>query len=167
MSDPFIGEIRMFGGNFPPAGWAFCDGQTLVISQNDVLFALIGTTYGGDGQETFALPDLRGRVPIHQTQTHPIGERAGTEQVTLTQPQMPAHTHPLLGSTAPASPLALPAGSVLASNAASALYDTNPTQSMSAAAVTVTGSSQPHDNMAPYLCISFIISLFGIFPTPA
>ncbi len=129
-----------------------------------MLFTLIGTTYGGDGQETFALPDLRGRIPIHQAPGHTLGDRAGTEQVTLTQPQMPAHTHALLGSTDPASPLALPAGSVLASNAAAALYDANPTQSMSGSAVTVAGGSQPHDNMARYLCISFIISLFGVFP---
>ena len=165
MSLPFVGEIRMFGGNFPPAGWALCNGQMLAISQNDVLFSLIGTTYGGDGQETFALPDLRGRIPVHTGQGHTLGEAAGSEQVTLTQQQIPAHTHALLASAGPASPVALPAGSVLASNAAAALYDANPSQNMSGSAVTAAGGSQPHENMAPYLCISFIISLFGIYPS--
>jgi microcystin-dependent protein len=165
MSTPFVGEIRMFGGNFAPAGWAFCMGQLLPISENETLFVLIGTTYGGDGESTFALPDLRGRVPIHQGQGHTIGEMGGTEQVTLTQQQIPSHTHAMFGSTNPASPLALPAGSVVAGNAATPLYDGAPTQNMSANAVTGAGGSQPHDNMAPYLCISFIISLFGIFPS--
>jgi len=167
MAQPYVGEIRMFGGNFAPVGWAFCDGQLLAISENETLFNLIGTTYGGDGQQTFAVPDLRGRVPIHQGGGRIIGQIEGAEQVTLTPQQMPAHTHSLFASADQASPLALPAGSVLASNAQTPLYDVNSTQNLSASAIGSAGASQPHDNMAPYLCVNFIISLFGIFPSPS
>ena len=166
MAQPYVGEIRMFAGNFAPAGWMFCEGQILPISENETLFQLIGTTYGGDGESTFALPDLRGRVPIHQGNGFILAESGGAEQVTLTQQQIPSHTHPMFGSADPASPLVLPAGGVVASNAAAPLYDSVPTQSMSPSAVGGAGGSQPHDNMAPYLCVSFIISLFGIFPSP-
>ena len=177
MSNPFVGEIRMFGGNFAPAGWHMCDGSVLSIAENDVLFTLIGTTYGGDGQETFALPDLRGRIPIHQGQglggsEHAIGESAGTESVTLSVTQMPGHTHVLRGSTSIATPLAGPLGSETAdTTASSATYD-QPTSSngltpMSPLAVGGAGGSQPHNNMAPYLCVTFIISLFGIYPSRA
>jgi microcystin-dependent protein len=166
MAQPYVGEVRMFAGNFAPAGWAFCDGQLLSISENETLFTLIGTTYGGDGQQTFAVPDLRGRVPIHQGGSHVIGELEGSEHVTLTQQQMPLHTHAMLASLDPASPQALPAGSVTASNAATPLYDVNPTVNLSAGAVGNAGASAPHENMAPFLCVSFIISLFGIYPSP-
>jgi microcystin-dependent protein len=166
MAQPYVGEIRMFAGNFAPAGWMFCEGQLLPISENETLFQLIGTTYGGDGQSTFALPDLRGRVPIHQGNGFIVAESGGVEQVTLTAQQIPSHTHPLFGSASPASPLALPAGSLVASNAATPFYDTAATQNMSPQAVAGAGGSQPHENMAPYLCVNFIISLFGIFPSP-
>jgi microcystin-dependent protein len=165
MSQPYVGEIRMFAGNFAPAGWAFCDGQLLPISENETLFNLIGTTYGGDGQQTFALPELRGRIPIHQGGGRIIGQMEGSEQVTLTQQQMPAHAHAMHGSADQASPFALPPGSVMASNALTPLYDANPVSDLSASAIGSAGASQPHDNMAPYLCVNFIISLFGIFPS--
>lgn len=169
MGQPFIGEIRMFAGNFNPNGWAFCDGQLMPISENDALFTLIGTTYGGDGQETFALPNLQSRIPIHQG-TGPgltnrvLGEAAGVEQVTLTTQQIPAHNHAFLASTAPGTQNA-PAGEVLASGSNVLIYKpATPTQPMAAQSVTPVGGSQPHDNMHPFLCINYIISLFGIFP---
>ena len=169
MSQPFIGEIRMFGGNFAPAGWAFCDGQLIPISENDALFTLIGTTYGGDGQETFALPNLQSRVPIHagtgpSGTTYQLAEMAGTEQETLTVQQIPSHTHAFLGSTTAAT-LTSPKDSVVATSAQVA-YLTIATASvaMNANAITPAGGSQPHENCQPFLCINFIISLFGIFP---
>ncbi len=174
MSQPYVGEIRMFGGNFAPAGWAFCDGQLLPISENDTLFTLIGTTYGGDGQETFALPDLQGRVPIHQgqgpgiTNNYVIGEKAGVESVTINTNTMPAHNHPMIAtnSAAQLSPanaaMATPTGSQggLRTYSAAVPNTTLHPQSISAA-----GGSQPHENIMPSLAVSFIISLFGIFPT--
>lgn len=166
MAQPYVGEVRMFAGNFAPAGWMLCEGQLLPISENETLFQLIGTTYGGDGESTFALPDLRGRVPVHQGLGFVLAEAGGAETVTLTQAQMPSHTHTLTASTDAASPLALPAGSVLGANAATPLYDAVPIQNMSPVAVTSAGASQPHENIAPYLCVNFIISLFGIFPSP-
>jgi microcystin-dependent protein len=169
MSQPFIGEIRMFGGNFAPAGWAFCAGQLIPISENDALFTLIGTTYGGDGQETFALPNLQSRVPIHtgtdpKGTTYQLGEMAGTEQETLSTQQIPSHTHAFLGSTTAAT-LTSPKDSVVATSAQVA-YLTIATASvaMNANAITPAGGSQPHENCQPFLCINFIISLFGIFP---
>jgi microcystin-dependent protein len=167
MSQPFVGEIRMFGGNFAPVGWAACDGALLAIAQNDVLFALIGTTYGGDGQQTFALPDLRGRIPIHQGNGHTIGESAGTETVTLLTTQIPSHTHALVGSTASAVSRN-PAGSVLA-HTTRAIYGAGASVAMAGGAVQSAGGAgagaAPHDNTQPFLCVTFIISLFGIFPT--
>lgn len=160
---PYLGEIRMFAGNFAPAGWAFCDGRTLAISENDALFTLIGTTYGGDGQETFNLPNLQSRLPMHFSGSHPLAETAGTEQVTLTVNQVPAHAHPQVGSGNNAGETA-PGGNVLGV-AASDIYVTGgPFVALAPAAVSPTGGSQPHENMQPFLCISFIISLFGIFP---
>ena len=167
MSNPFVGEIRMFGGNFAPAGWAFCQGQLMAISENDTLFNLIGTTYGGDGQTTFALPDLQSRVPMHQGNGFTIGEKAGVESVTLTTSQIPAHSHvpqcnQNAGSTASA------ANSLWAANATVAVptYATvAPNAAMDPAAVGLTGGSQPHDNMVPFLGINFILSLFGVFPS--
>lgn len=170
MSQPYVGEIRMFGGNFPPNGWAFCNGQTVAISQNDTLFNLIGTTYGGDGQQTFGLPDLQGRLPIHQgsgpgLSTYVIGQKAGVETVTLTTQQIPSHTHPMAASTALA-PSPDPTNNIPAQPVALNLYFSDIAGSaLAAQAVLPAGGSQPHDNMMPYACISFIISLYGIYPS--
>jgi microcystin-dependent protein len=168
MAQPYVGEIRMFAGNFAPAGWMFCEGQLLPISENETLFQLIGTTYGGDGESTFALPDLQGRVPIHQGNGFNLAQIGGAEEISLTVQQVPAHSHPLLGSTAAASTNA-PANNVFAGSSGSTVfpYGTDqPTTSLQAASVTGVGGSQPHTNFQPYLCVDFIISLFGIFPSP-
>jgi microcystin-dependent protein len=169
MPEPFVGEIRMFGGNFAPAGWAFCDGQTIPISENDVLFTLIGTTYGGDGQETFNLPNLQSRVPIHQGtlagNTYTLGEMAGVESVTLTVQQIPVHTHAVIvtntngtGST--------PGSNIFAQSPSIKMYSSAaPNTPLNNLVVTADGGSQPHENCQPFLCINFIISLFGVFPT--
>jgi len=166
VAQPYVGEIRMFAGNFAPAGWMFCEGQLLPISENETLFNLIGTTYGGDGQSTFALPDLRGRLPIHQGNSFILAETGGAEEITLTVQQMPAHIHPFLASGALGN--ALDAVNNLLSNSQGALpYRADfTTVDMSAQAITSTGGSQPHTNFQPYLCVDFIISLFGIFPSP-
>ena len=165
MAQPYVGEIRMFAGNFAPEGWMFCDGSLLPISENETLFALIGTTYGGDGQSTFALPDLRGRIPVHQGNSHTLGEASGVEEVTLTTQQIPAHTHPLLAANAVAND-PNPTNNVLGESSAISLYQSgNPAAAMAAGSITSTGGSQPHTNFQPYLCINFIISLFGIFPS--
>lgn len=172
MSQPYVGEIRMFGGNFAPAGWAFCDGQLVSISDNETLFQLIGTTYGGDGQVSFGLPDLRGRLPVHMGSgpgltPRTIGEMGGQESVTVTTSQILAHSHALLASSATAN-AGSPSGNVPAASTSIDLYTTaDPTDAMAATALAGTGGSQPHDNMMPYLCISFIISFFGIFPSPS
>jgi len=164
MAQPYVGEIRMFAGNFAPAGWMFCEGQLLPISENETLFNLIGTTYGGDGQSTFALPDLRGRLPMHMGDGFILAETGGVESVTLTVQQIPAHSHPMLASL-DIPPLSSPQNN-LTGQAASKLYRAgNPTVALNAGAVGPTGGSQPHDNFQPYLCIDFIISLFGIFPS--
>jgi microcystin-dependent protein len=169
MGQPFVGEIRMFGGNFAPAGWMFCDGQLLPISENEVLFQLIGTTYGGDGQETFALPNLQSRIPLHfgtgsDGISYTLGEAAGVEQVTLTTQQTPIHTHALLASLDPQN-ATNPTGSLLAQPGQIQPYiESTANTAFNANAVTPAGGSQPHENMMPFLCISFIISLFGIFP---
>ncbi|MCX6982625.1 MAG: tail fiber protein [Verrucomicrobia bacterium] len=166
MGQPYVGEIRMFGGNFAPAGWAFCDGSLLAISENDVLFSLIGTTYGGDGQNTFALPDLRGRLPVHQGAGFVLAQSGGVEAVTLTVNQIPAHTHPLVGAAAPGDQVS-PAGNVLAHSFSVTPYVNDvPTGAMNPGTVASAGGNQPHENMQPFLCVSFIISLFGIFPSP-
>ncbi len=171
MAQPYVGEIRMFAGNFAPAGWMFCDGQLLPISENETLFQLIGTTYGGDGESTFALPDLQSRVPIHMGTgkdgaTYQLAEASGTEQETLTIQQMPSHTHAFLGSSTAAT-LTSPKDSVVATSA-QVDYLTIATASvaMNSNAITPAGGSQPHENCQPFLCINFIISLFGIFPSP-
>jgi microcystin-dependent protein len=169
MSDPYVGEIRMFGGNFAPAGWAFCDGQLLPIAENDQLFTLIGTTYGGDGENTFALPDLRGRIPLHfgtstTGTTFTQGEAAGSESVTLTAQQIPLHAHPLLAS-GDAADQNSPANTVLARASANVYFPFAATAAMNGQSIAAAGGSQPHNNMMPFLCISFIISLFGFFPT--
>ena len=171
MSSPFIGEIRMFAGNFAPAGWALCDGQPLAIAEYDTLFNLIGTTYGGDGQQTFNLPDLRGRVPVHQgtlspgNSTYVLAQQGGVESVTLTVNQMPGHAHSAVCSSAGAtSPR--PAGGVWAMGDVFAFTPgANVNGAMNPGAVGAAGGSQPHDNMVPFLAINFIISLFGVFPS--
>lgn len=166
MSQPYVGEIRMFAGSFAPAGWAFCDGSLLPISDNEVLFQLIGTTYGGDGESTFALPDLRGRLPMHQGNGVILSETGGTETVTLTVQQIPNHNHPA-GCKSTDGNSATPIGAVPAVNTtALAFGGIPPQQSMNATIIGATGGSQPHNNMQPYLCVSFIISLFGVFPSP-
>jgi len=166
MAQPYVGEIRMFAGNFAPAGWMFCEGQLLPISEYETLFNLIGTTYGGDGQSTFALPDLRGRLPLHFGNGFTLAETGGVETVTLTVPQIPAHSHPLLASSSPGT-ANTPVLNVTAESATINTYIQDVTNSnMNAAAVTSIGGSQPHDNFQPYLCVDFIISLFGIFPSP-
>lgn len=166
---PYVGEIRMFAGNFAPNGWMFCEGQTLPISENEVLFQLIGTTYGGDGEETFNLPNLASRIPIHMGTgpdgtTYQIGEMAGTEQETLTVQQIPSHSHAFLGTGAAAATrqpkdvgLATAAGDLY-----NQILDAVPLSPQSLAPA---GGSQPHENTQPFLCINFIISLFGVFPT--
>lgn len=165
MGQPYVGEIRMFGGNFAPVGWMFCEGQLLAISENDVLFQLIGTTYGGDGQSTFALPDLRGRVPLHQGSNYVIGELGGVETVTLTTQQIPIHSHVQLANSGVATQNT-PAGNVLAAAATSDVYVPGGSfVALNAAVADPSGGSQPHSNMQPYAVISFIISLFGVFPS--
>jgi microcystin-dependent protein len=167
MSQPYVGEIRLFAGNFAPAGWYACDGSLLPISENETLFQLIGTTYGGDGQNTFALPDLRGRVPVHQSASSTVGQAGGVEQITLTAAQIPNHAHALLGSTAAASSTS-PSGAVPATQAevTALAYGTDaPLTTMSPQVLQQAGGGQPHDNMQPYVCITFIISAFGIFPS--
>jgi microcystin-dependent protein len=166
MAQPYVGEIRMFAGNFAPAGWMFCAGQLLPISENETLFQLIGTTYGGDGESTFALPDLRGRIPIHQGNGFILAETGGAEEITLTANQIPAHSHPLLASTDLAQDSS-PAGKVTGQSAGPLMYIQDaPDTNMNPAAITPVGGSQPHTNLQPYLCINYIISLFGIFPSP-
>ena len=167
MAQPYVGEIRMFAGNFAPAGWMFCEGQLLPISENETLFQLIGTTYGGDGQSTFALPDLRGRIPIHQGNGFILAETGGAEEITLTVNQIPAHSHPMLASGNAASQTS-PSTNVLATPSVIDLYRAGGASSpMVPSSVSAVGGSQPHTNFQPYLCINFIISLFGIFPPPS
>ena len=166
MAQPYVGEIRMFGGNFPPAGWMFCNGQLLPISENEVLFQLIGTTYGGDGESTFALPNLQGRVPVHQGNGYILAETGGSESVTLTVAQIPNHNHALVCSTTQAQN-PQPKDSILAQAPTVQAYITDsPAGPISPKSIIPLGGSQPHENMQPYLCVSFIISLFGIFPSP-
>jgi microcystin-dependent protein len=166
---PYVGEIRMFAGNFPPVGWMFCEGAILPISENETLFTLIGTTYGGDGEETFALPNLASRVPIH-TGTGPdgsnylLGENAGTEQETLTVQQIPNHSHPLTASSDPSTDRGAD-GNVLGRGAADAYTTEYTPAGLSPQSISPAGGSQPHENTQPFLCINFIISLFGIYPS--
>jgi microcystin-dependent protein len=166
MAQPYVGEIRMFAGNFAPVGWMFCEGQLLPISENETLFQLIGTTYGGDGESTFALPDLRGRIPIHQGNGFILAETGGAEEITLTVNQIPAHSHPLLATTTVATDINA-TGRVPAQTLTFDFYQSSPpTAPMAPQSISSVGGSQPHTNFQPYLCIDFIISLFGIFPSP-
>lgn len=169
MSEPFVGEIRMFAGNFSPRGWAFCDGQLLAVSQNDALFSLLGTIYGGDGRTTFGLPDLRGRLPIHAghgpgLSERRLGAKGGAEEVTLTVNQLPSHTHPLQGSSAAATTID-PVGNAPADGLADYLNPRPSPVPMAAESITATGGSRSHTNVMPYLCIHFIIALVGIYPS--
>lgn len=168
MPEPYVGEIRMFAGNFAPNGWMFCEGQALPISENETLFQLIGTTYGGDGQETFNLPNLASRIPIHMGTgpdgtTYQLGEMAGTEQETLTVNQIPNHTHPPMGSNSLAS--SQTPGGLMFSQGVSNPYSFVSAINMSPQIIGPAGGSQPHENTQPFLCINFIISLFGVFPS--
>lgn len=168
--EQFVGEIRMFGGNYAPLGWAFCNGQLLSIAENDVLFALIGTTYGGDGQTTFALPDLRGRVPIHMGQnpatgtTFNQGQAGGSETVTLTVAQLAAHTHPVQAVTTEGNQSS-PANGLWAATVLNPFSEQNPATAMAPNAVSPSGGGQPHDNVMPFQCINFIIATEGMWPS--
>jgi microcystin-dependent protein len=173
MAQPYIGEIRMFGGNFAPVGWQFADGRLLPIDEYDTLFNLIGTTYGGDGQQTFGLPDLQGRVPVHTgkgpglTQNYVVGEKGGAEEVTLTGQQLPQHGHAFMASTGPGSS-PNPAGNVIGSPPAVTLFKREvPERAMAPKMVLPVGGSQPHENRMPYLTITYIIALQGIYPSPS
>ncbi|TIT32225.1 MAG: phage tail protein [Mesorhizobium sp.] len=167
MAQPYVGEVRMFAGNFAPAGWMLCEGQLLPISENETLFQLIGTTYGGDGESTFALPDLRGRLPLHQGNGFTLAETGGAEEITLSIQQIPAHSHPMLASGQTGTG-ANPGGNVLDQTTGTIFMYIDgqaPDGPMAATMVSPVGGSQPHSNFQPYLCINFIISLFGIFPS--
>jgi microcystin-dependent protein len=169
MAQPYVGEIRIFAGNFAPCGWVFCDGRLLSIAENETLFNLIGTTYGGDGVSTFGMPDLRGRLPMHQGAGFVLAQTGGVETVTLTTQQIPLHNHPVLATTSgqqlsPAN--AIPAQPA-STQANTWIYDANnPTVPLQNASITNTGGNQPHTNFQPYLCVNFILSLFGIYPSP-
>lgn len=166
MAQPYVGEIRMFAGNFAPIGWMYCEGQILPISEYETLFNLIGSSYGGDGQSTFALPDLRGRIPMHMGNGSTLTDTGGVEEVTLSISQIPAHTHAVVASSGTGL-LASPADAVFAKHRDhKAFASGTPSQPMTASMVSAVGSSQPHTNMPPYLCVNFIISLFGIYPSP-
>lgn len=168
MAEPFIGEIRMFAGNYAPRDWAFCDNSLIPVNENSVLFSLLGNRYGGDGRNTFALPDMRGRLPVHQG-TGPgltprsLGERLGVEEVTLLEAQLPNHTHQLCGSTDPALSV-MPQGMVLATGQQLYAATSSRPVSMSTDQIGNSGGTQPHDNLMPFLCINFIIALQGIYP---
>ena len=168
MSDPYVGEIRLVGFQFAPENWAFCDGSLLSISQNDVLFALIGTTYGGDGVNTFALPDLRGRAPLHmgtyQGTTYVIGQKAGTETVTLITSNLPAHAH-TIGANSGDAQNPSPTGNTFAASSSIEPYETSATGTSGPILGPNGGAAQPHQNLMPYLTMNYIISLFGIFPS--
>lgn len=166
MAQPYVGEIRMFAGNFAPAGWLFCDGSILPISENETLFQLIGTMYGGDGESTFALPDMQGRIPVHFGKEYVQAEMGGTESVTLTVNQIPAHNHMLLANNSVANTPNI-GNNLLGLSSQVNMFFGDPTSvNMAANAISPDGGSQPHDNMMPFLCINYIISLFGIFPSP-
>jgi microcystin-dependent protein len=166
MAQPYVGEIRIFAGNFAPAGWMFCEGQLLPISENETLFQLIGTTYGGDGESTFGLPDMRGRLPIHMGNNFILAQTGGVEEVTLTSQQMPVHNHPAVVSLNNAQGGTVQ-GNMTGTVGATQIYrEVPPGAQMSASSMSPMGGSQPHTNFQPYLCVNFIISLFGIFPSP-
>ena len=169
MSEPFVGEIRMFAGNFAPRGWALCDGQLLAVSSNDALFSLFGTIYGGDGRTTFGLPDLRGRVPVHSgsgpgLSPRSIGQKSGSESVTLTSTQLPTHTHSLQGSTDPAT-TPDPSGNVFARTSGDVYGSDFSASDMNGAAVSNRGGNQSHTNLMPFQVVNFIVALVGVYPS--
>ncbi len=169
MSEPFVGEIRMFAGNFAPRGWAFCDGQLLAVSQNDALFSLLGTIYGGDGRTTFGLPDVRGRIPLHQgtgpgLSPRSLGSKGGEEKVTLTTNQLASHTHNFNANSAMATDFA-PQGKVLAQASVAIYENANADTSLASSSIANAGGSQSHTNLMPTLCVNFIIALVGIYPS--
>ena len=177
MADPFVAEIRIFPFNFAPKGWAFCQGQLMPISQNTALFSLLGTTYGGDGKSTFALPNMQGNAPMHPGQgpglsLHDLGEVGGSQFVTLLESEMPAHTHTMGAQTVPLGGLAVPTGATLSRPASGNLYHdsavapatAHSTVTMDPATIAVAGGSLPHNNMQPYLTLNFNIALQGVFP---
>ncbi len=169
MAQPYIGEIKMFGGNFAIQGYAFCNGQLIAIDQNDALFSLIGTTYGGDGQQTFGLPDLRGRIPLH-VGTGPglsprtLGQASGTETVTLTTNQIASHNHSVVVDTNTGG-LSSPQNNIIAKSSSTPYSQTAVDNQMGNQSIGNTGGSQPHDNMMPYQCVTYIIALYGIYPS--
>ena len=165
MAEPYVGEIRMFAGDYAPTGWMLCDGQLLTISGNETLYQLIGTSYGGDGASTFALPDMRGRIPIHNGPGFKLAQSGGAETVTLTTNQIPSHTHTLQASPDPASARVL-TGQVFGRGSAEAYASEFTPQQLSAQSITPVGGGQAHTNFQPYLCVDFIISMSGQFPTP-
>jgi microcystin-dependent protein len=165
MSEPYISEIRLMSFSFAPKGWALCNGQLLPINQNQALFSLLGTTYGGDGRTTFALPDLRGRVPVHFGNGISLGERAGQESHTLTSGETPTHTHPVNGNSNTTGNVTTPVNNFFANSAPPNIYGSGGGAALPAASITNSGGSQPHNNMQPYLTISFCIALQGIFPS--
>jgi microcystin-dependent protein len=171
MADPFVAEIRIFPFNFAPKGWAFCDGQILPLSQNTALFSLLGTTYGGDGKSNFALPDMRGNAPMHPGQgpglsLHDLGETGGSETVTLLESEIPAHSHGVQAQAVPLGDVATPAGNTLSRPASGNLYTSTSTSvvAMAPQAIAPAGGSQPHNNMMPYLSLTFCIALQGVYP---
>ncbi len=172
MSEPFTAEIRIFAGNFAPRGWAFCNGQLLPVSQNTALFSLIGTTYGGDGRSTTALPNLQGRAPMHPGRgpgltARRLGQRGGVETVTLSEAQMPSHEHTVRASNNPSTAVAPSNETALARAMGGTAYKggTSPNASFAEGALLATGGDQPHNNLQPYLCMSFIIALVGLYPS--
>jgi microcystin-dependent protein len=173
MADPFVAEIRLFGFNFAPRGWAFCNGQILPISQNTALFSLLGTTYGGDGKSTFALPDLQGSVPLHVGGSQPgpglsvydLGQTGGSEAVTLLESEMPAHSHALRADTQDPADVNIPSATAsFALSTGGTLYQSTANVQLAFQALSPAGGSLPHNNMQPYLCVNFCIALQGIFP---
>lgn len=175
MSDQYVGEIRMFAGNYPPKGWAFCDGSTLPINGNEALYSIIGVTYGGDGQNSFKLPDLRGRIPVHRGgnsttgSTFMMGQQGGVEKVTLTSDQLPTHTHQVNAQLAPGT-LKNPSNAFWATSntnqyaASTSTTIVTPNAKLSSQSISTVGGGQAHDNMMPYLTVSFIIALSGLYP---
>src|SRR5689334_22642566 len=164
MSEPFLGEIKIVSFNFPPRGWAFCNGQLLPINQNQALFSILGTTYGGDGRTTFALPNLQGDTPLHVGNGFALGERGGEEAHTLTTSEIAQHTHPAVGSSNTADQSS-PANNYWAVSGTYTIYAGSANESMAPQTVTSVGGSQPHQNLSPYLVLNFVIALVGIFPS--
>jgi microcystin-dependent protein len=165
MSDPFIGEIKVISFNFPPKGWAFCNGQLLPINQNQALFSILGTVYGGDGRTTFGLPNFQSKLPLHQGNGFTLGQQGGEAAHTLTINEMPAHNHPAQGQSAAAPTTGTTPASSVWANSGQNPFAPAPDTSMSPAAVSNNGGSQPHNNESPYLVLNFIIALVGIFPS--